>query len=164
MHIFTFLGLALGLYSLINLGSAVAATGANLISRSSTASQPQTSAQAAGLTLNLGCIGLTISSWTNVFYPNSDVYEYENQNFWSLTEVLAPSCVFRPTSAKEIGDAIKVLERTNTKFAVRGGGHMGITVCSPVAKSIVWVDIWVLQLLTMWAILGRVQTISTMAC
>lgn len=102
---------------------------ADLISRSTENTQPQTSAEANQLTKNLGCIALTIASWKNVFYPGSDVYQYENQEFWSLTEVLSPSCVFRPSNAEQVGLAVRVLEATNTKFAVRGGGHMGIKVC-----------------------------------
>ena len=106
-------------------------TSLKLVSTSVTTLQTQTSGEAAQITTSLGCIGLTTAFATHVFYPGSVVYEYENQNFWSLTEVLSPSCVFRPTTAQEIGDALRVLEKTDTKFAVRSGGHMGITVRLP---------------------------------
>ena len=129
MHPVTLLTSALHLYSFLNLSSGAAAK-ADLIPRNNTALQPQAPAQASGANTSLACIDLDTASRGHVFYPGSDVYQYENQNFWSLTEILSPSCVFRPTSAQEIGDAIKILESTNTKFAVRGGGHMGITVCS----------------------------------
>ena len=160
MHTVAPLRVALGLYLCFDLGNAIAA-GLNLTSKSNTAAQPQTSVQAANVTMNQGCIGLTIASWTDVFYPNSDVYENENQNYWSLTEVLSPSCVFRPNDAQAIGDAIKVLERTNTQFAVRGGGHMGVTVRTQI--SLYTRRSLALALDDDWANLGRVQTTSTMA-
>lgn len=128
MHTSTLLGAALQLCALLGIFAGAAAK-IELTSRSNIIVQPQTSAQAAEITRNSGCIGLTAASWALVFYPGSEVYHYENQEFWSLTEILAPSCVFRPTNAQEVGNAVKILQTTNTKFAVRGGGHMGIAVC-----------------------------------
>ncbi|CAF9930087.1 MAG: hypothetical protein ALECFALPRED_004513 [Alectoria fallacina] len=125
MHTSTLLGAALQLCALLGIFAGAAAK-IELTSRSNIIVQPQTSAQAAEITRNSGCIGLTAASWALVFYPGSEVYHYENQEFWSLTEILAPSCVFRPTNAQEVGNAVKILQTTNTKFAVRGGGHMGI--------------------------------------
>ena len=81
---------------------------------------------------NAGCLALAkkFNGENNLFYENSNVYNYENspREFWSNTEILSPSCVFRPTSAGQIGDAVKILRDANIKFAVRGGGHMGVTV------------------------------------
>ena len=66
----------------------------------------------------------------HIYFEGTDVYSYENspREFWSNTEILSPLCVFRPTSAEQIGDAVKILRKANIKFAVRGGGHMGIKV------------------------------------
>lgn len=84
---------------------------------------------------NAGCMALA-KKFDNknleyhVYYEGTDVYSYENspREFWSNTEILSPSCVFRPTNAEQIGDAVKILRKANIKFAVRGGGHMGIKV------------------------------------
>ena len=96
---------------------------------------------------NAGCLALAkeFNGQNNVFYQNSDVYNYENspREFWSNTEILSPSCVFRPTSAEQIGDAVKILRKANIKFAVRGGGHMGVTVrnlWNSVGMTIIWLE------------------------
>lgn len=46
--------------------------------------------------------------------------------FWSETTILSPFCIFTPNTSQDIASAVKVLVQTNTKFAVRGGGHMPI--------------------------------------
>ncbi|CBF86739.1 hypothetical protein AN2387.2 [Aspergillus nidulans FGSC A4] len=73
-----------------------------------------------------GCAALKKDIPNSLFERNSTVYNDESNNFWSNTEIMSPECVFRPESATELGTAIKLLKRTNTQFAVRGGGHMGI--------------------------------------
>ncbi|KAL5341102.1 hypothetical protein BJX70DRAFT_396158 [Aspergillus crustosus] len=73
-----------------------------------------------------GCDALTSEISSSVFAPGSSVYDSESQNFWSNTEIMAPGCVFRPESAVELGEGIAVLVKNNARFAVRGGGHMGI--------------------------------------
>lgn len=75
-----------------------------------------------------GCAPLTERFPSKVFYPSSDVYEYENAEFWSNTQLLDPACIFRPSSAKDVSDGIRILDATSGKFAIRGGGHMGIKV------------------------------------
>ena len=83
---------------------------------------------------NVACQALTKQYNANhVFYEGTDVYNYENSHreFWSNTEILSPSCVFRPTSTDQIAGAVKILTKTNMKFAVRSGGHMGIKVVPP---------------------------------
>lgn len=75
-----------------------------------------------------GCAALTQRFPAKVFYPSSDVYEYENAEFWSNTQLLDPACIFRPSSAKDVSDGIKILDATKGNFAIRGGGHMGIKV------------------------------------
>lgn len=89
--------------------------------------QPRVQADITRITSHRGCIALTRAFSNTVFYKGSNVYTYESGDFWSLTEILSPSCVFRPTSAQQIGTAVTLLAKTQTKFAVRGGGHMGIT-------------------------------------
>ncbi|KAL8723704.1 MAG: hypothetical protein Q9181_007213 [Wetmoreana brouardii] len=57
-------------------------------------------------------------------YPNTTPYNYEQGLFWSKSCVLAPSCVFTPEKAQDVAGALKIIVATNTKFAVRSGGHM----------------------------------------
>ncbi|KAG5792512.1 hypothetical protein H9Q69_008449 [Fusarium xylarioides] len=74
-----------------------------------------------------GCDALKHDFPGNTFYPQDAVYEYESQNFWSNNEILDPACVFRPTSAKHVAEAVKLMGTGKTSFGLRGGGHMAIT-------------------------------------
>lgn len=76
----------------------------------------------------VGCAALEIKFPGKTFYPGDEVYEYETQAFWSNTELLNPTCVFRPESASDVSESIFISKKTETEFAVRGGGHMGIKV------------------------------------
>lgn len=83
------------------------------------------------LSFNAGCAALTVALGpSKVFYPSSPVYKYENTQFWSNFQILSPQCVFRPTSADDVAKGIKTLKAVSGTFAVRGGAHMGIKVCS----------------------------------
>lgn len=75
-----------------------------------------------------GCSNLSRHFSEDVFYPGSPVYGYESQNFWSNTELMSPACVFRPQSSSQLAKAVGYLADGKEKFAVRGGGHMGIKV------------------------------------
>ena len=83
-----------------------------------------------------GCQTLNSALPKTVFSPDSLVYKYEAQNFWSNTEILDPSCVFRPQSGEQLAKGLKELVQSKASFAVRGGGHMGIQV----RPGGVWVD------------------------
>ncbi|KKZ64884.1 hypothetical protein EMCG_09202 [[Emmonsia] crescens] len=60
-----------------------------------------------------------------VFRPGSETYQYENENYYSSSRS-SPICVFVPSNAYEVASAVKILAASNTKFAVRGAGHMPI--------------------------------------
>lgn len=77
---------------------------------------------------NNGCGNLDAHFADDIFYPGSDVYTYESQNFWSNTEIMTPTCVFRPKCAGQLAQAVGYLAEGQDKFAVRGGGHMAIRV------------------------------------
>ncbi|KAK8060616.1 hypothetical protein PG996_010546 [Apiospora saccharicola] len=73
-----------------------------------------------------GCEALQAALPGKTFFPGSAVYEFENQNFWSNTELKKPACVFRPTSPMDVSCGVIAGKKTQSPFAVRGGGHMGI--------------------------------------
>jgi hypothetical protein len=77
-----------------------------------------------------GCDALSENVPNTIFYRGDDVYKYENTQFWSNNELMDPECVFRPSSADEVAQAVQIMQDTNTQFAVRGGGHMAIRVCA----------------------------------
>ncbi|KAI1857468.1 hypothetical protein JX265_011203 [Neoarthrinium moseri] len=72
------------------------------------------------------CAALGLKFPSKVFYPGDTVYEYETQAFWSNTELMNPTCVFRPESASDVSGGVGLSRESKTNFAVRGGGHMGI--------------------------------------
>ncbi|KAL2067082.1 hypothetical protein VTL71DRAFT_1506 [Oculimacula yallundae] len=82
----------------------------------------------ANANANAGCAALSKAMGALVFYPNSSVYKWENsaEEFWSQVQVLAPLCVFRPTTAGDVALAVKTLKQSSGPFALRSGGHMGI--------------------------------------
>ncbi|KAH0594832.1 hypothetical protein MHUMG1_07667 [Metarhizium humberi] len=42
---------------------------------------------------------------------------------WSRTAWRTPSCIFRPTSTRQLRGALPLLVKSKTKFAIRSGGH-----------------------------------------
>ncbi|EYE96924.1 FAD-binding oxidoreductase [Aspergillus ruber CBS 135680] len=81
---------------------------------------------AVSATANSGCQTLKDSLPGSVYAPNTNIYKYESQEFWSNTEILSPGCVFRPKSGEQLAKGVKGLVDARAQFAVRGGGHMGI--------------------------------------
>lgn len=75
-----------------------------------------------------GCQTLKNALSDSVFAKDSVVYAYESENFWSNTEILSPECVFRPQSGQQLSSGLQELVKSQSQFAVRGGGHMGIKV------------------------------------
>jgi hypothetical protein len=75
-----------------------------------------------------GCNALKGPVGNSLFFIDSLVYQYETNNFWSNTELMSPGCVFRPQSSSQLAEGLVALVDAEAKFAVRGGGHMGIRV------------------------------------
>ncbi|KAJ5433237.1 uncharacterized protein N7458_012393 [Penicillium daleae] len=73
-----------------------------------------------------GCNALKGPVGNSLFFIDSLVYQYETNNFWSNTELMSPGCVFRPQSSSQLAEGMTALVDAEAKFAVRGGGHMGI--------------------------------------
>lgn len=78
--------------------------------------------------ISSGCNALKGPLGESVFFTDSLVYQYETNNFWSNTELMSPGCVFRPQSSSQLAEGLTALVDAEAKFAVRGGGHMGIRV------------------------------------
>ncbi|KAF4237421.1 hypothetical protein CNMCM8980_005501 [Aspergillus fumigatiaffinis] len=56
--------------------------------------------------------------------PSSANYTIEATSYWDVRSDLHPSCIFLPTTADEVANAVKILTHCDAHFAVRGGGHM----------------------------------------
>ena len=59
-------------------------------------------------------------------FSNTSSYIQDNTDFWSQASELGPACIFAPSAAEELGEAVKVLTALRSPFAMRGGGHMPI--------------------------------------
>ncbi|KAH1531548.1 hypothetical protein KXV92_004405 [Aspergillus fumigatus] len=58
--------------------------------------------------------------------PSAARYTVEATSYWDIRSDLHPSCIFLPTSAEEVANAVKILTHCDAHFAVRGGGHMNV--------------------------------------
>ena len=59
-----------------------------------------------------------------VSLPGSGPYTTSLASYWSKQEQeLQPLCIIQPHSVLELAKAISLLTKSNTRFAIRGGGH-----------------------------------------
>ncbi|KAK5132818.1 hypothetical protein LTR08_008619 [Meristemomyces frigidus] len=64
-----------------------------------------------------------------VFPQNKSAYSEANNNRWSVTSILVPSCIVQPTNVDQVSTAVKVLTKGvdgnpyACKFAIKSGGH-----------------------------------------
>ncbi|KAH7083199.1 hypothetical protein BKA63DRAFT_549625 [Paraphoma chrysanthemicola] len=82
-------------------------------------------------TKNLADPGIACSllkqQFANITYLPSDAgFEAETQVSWDAAAWQTPACVFAPRSAVDLSFAVKLLSKSSTLFAMRGGGHMPI--------------------------------------
>lgn len=61
-----------------------------------------------------------------VLYPESANYTSQATSYWDIRADLDPACIFLPTSAEQVADAVGLFATCGTQFAVRGGGHMNV--------------------------------------
>ncbi|KAG9308231.1 FAD-binding domain-containing protein [Chiua virens] len=67
-------------------------------------------------------IASSISSASNIYDPNSAKY-LEDILHWTSSSSQYAACSLEPGTAADIGAALRILGRTRTPFAVKGGGH-----------------------------------------
>jgi hypothetical protein len=65
--------------------------------------------------------GIINSSGANYTAQAADAY-------WDVRANLSPACIFLPSSADEISNALEIFQACDAQFAVRGGGHMNVSV------------------------------------
>jgi FAD binding domain len=68
-----------------------------------------------------------------VSYPETTAYNASISSYWSQqAESLSPSCIFSPTSAQDVSEAVAILSglsvlgsshKVGCQFAIRSGGH-----------------------------------------
>ncbi|KAH9832710.1 FAD binding domain-containing protein [Teratosphaeria destructans] len=72
------------------------------------------------------CDFLARNQPNNTYFSTSSLYETDESTFWSQACALGPACEFAPSSAQDLGWAVRVLKQYGAPFAMRGGGHMPI--------------------------------------
>jgi len=76
-----------------------------------------------------GCTLLSMLAFGEVFWPGSNTYQLESTTkYWSTTTWNQPQCVFVPQTAKSVGKGIWAARLCGTDFAIRGGGHMPVSL------------------------------------
>lgn len=58
--------------------------------------------------------------------PESAVYTTESTHHWDTRANALPKCVFVPTTADEVAQAVVTLNMCKSQFAIRGAGHMPV--------------------------------------
>lgn len=67
-------------------------------------------------------IGKAVSSQSAVFYPLQSSYTGDIEHYMSSSSQLS-TCSVEPGTPEDVGAVLQILGKTNTLFAVKGGGH-----------------------------------------
>lgn len=118
-----FVGLSLSGLAYANVSSASAsATVTGFLSTPSGTLQVPKGASCA-------CAKLSHSMPKSVLLPGSANYTTQTvDNYWDIRADLSPACVFVPNTAAEVSQAVKIIGACDAQFAVRGGGHMNVSL------------------------------------
>lgn len=81
-------------------------------------------------TKGASCACNTLShTFKDVIFPNNSSYTTQvADKYWDVRANLSPACIFLPSSADEVSKAISIFGSCNAQFAVRGGGHMNVSL------------------------------------
>ncbi|KAK4653993.1 hypothetical protein QC762_400210 [Podospora pseudocomata] len=73
------------------------------------------------------CCALLAQAFPGDVSPRgTDVWTFENEDFWSATEIRNPSCVFLPDSTEKVAQAVGLFVANECRFSIKGGGHSAI--------------------------------------
>lgn len=73
---------------------------------------------------NCACTQLASTYGDLVILPNSTNYTAEATDYWDIRADLLPGCIFMPSDASQVADAVSTFVSCGAQFAIRGGGHM----------------------------------------
>ncbi|KAJ5709647.1 hypothetical protein N7493_009938 [Penicillium malachiteum] len=77
---------------------------------------------AVGCRLACGFLEFVLPS--QISYPNSTTYTFEESRYWSQQQALTePTCRFSPESTLDVSFAVLALQVAQCEFAVKSGGH-----------------------------------------
>ena len=78
------------------------------------------------------CTQLASNYGSLVLTSNSTDYTAEATDYWDIRADLLPGCIFMPTEADQVADAVSIFTSCGAQFAIRGGGHMNVNTTLPV--------------------------------
>ena len=78
------------------------------------------------------CTQLASNYGSLVLTSNSTDYTAEATDYWDVRADLLPGCIFMPTEADQVADAVLIFTSCGAQFAIRGGGHMNVNTILPV--------------------------------
>ncbi|CZR55667.1 probable FAD-binding oxidoreductase [Phialocephala subalpina] len=73
---------------------------------------------------NCACTQLVSTYGDLVILPDSTNYTAEATDYWDIRADLLPGCIFMPSDASQVADAVSTFVSCGSQFAIRGGGHM----------------------------------------
>lgn len=79
-----------------------------------------------GSTCACGVLGFFFQG--KIHFAGSPTYTNETTYYWDLKEKLSPKCTFVPADAHDVAKGVVILNVCKSQFAVRGGGHMPVSV------------------------------------
>jgi FAD/FMN-containing dehydrogenase len=63
-------------------------------------------------------------NFAQVSWPFNNTYKTSLNSYWSAQEeALTPTCIYSPTNANQVAQAVAALSKGGCQFAVRSGGH-----------------------------------------
>lgn len=78
---------------------------------------------------NCACAKLSQAMPQSFMLPGSQNYTTQAvDSYWDIRADLSPACVIVPSTAGEVSEAIQIISTCQAKFAVRGGGHMNVSL------------------------------------
>ena len=83
-----------------------------------------------GTKLGSTCACTTLKAFFpgKVLSPGSSAYTGEATFYYDLRVDLSPKCIFVPVTANDVAQGVVVLEACQSQFAIRGRGHMPVSI------------------------------------
>lgn len=77
--------------------------------------------------VSCACTQLSTQYEGSVLFQDSANYTAETTAYWDVRSDMSPRCIFLPTSADQVANAVSIFASCGAEFAVRGGGHMNVS-------------------------------------
>ena len=76
------------------------------------------------------CAKLSAQYNDSVLFQNSTNYAAETTAYWDVRSDMSPKCIFLPSTAEQVANAVSIFSSCGAEFAIRGGGHMNVSSSS----------------------------------